>query len=125
MGVEEIEAEIEAMRARIERYTKDGADANALEPMNIALQRAERKLAKEEAKLPVHPAYVSSLPSPDLRSDTVRMNADYRLVFGPIAQTVAAMSCISLGMSPLPIAVTVTITRPAILNIVLKDLDVY
>jgi hypothetical protein len=56
MGVEEIEAEIEAIQARIERYTKDGADANALEPMNIALQRAERRLAKEEAKLPVHPA---------------------------------------------------------------------
>jgi hypothetical protein len=56
MGVEEIEAETEAIHVRIERYTKDGADANVLEPMNIALQRAERRLVKEEAKLPVHPA---------------------------------------------------------------------
>lgn len=29
----------------------------------------------------------------------VRISTDVRLVFGPIAQTVAAMSCISLGKS--------------------------
>lgn len=56
MGVEEIEAEIESIQARIERNTARGDDANALEPLNIELQRAERRLAKEEAKLPVHPA---------------------------------------------------------------------
>ena len=63
MGVEEIEAEIQAIQARIERNTARGDDANALEPLNIELQRAERRLAKEEAKLPVHPAYVSFLPT--------------------------------------------------------------
>jgi prefoldin subunit 5 len=53
MGVEEIEAKIEAIQSQIERYEARGDD---VEPLNIELQRAERRLAKEEAKLPVHPA---------------------------------------------------------------------
>jgi hypothetical protein len=40
-----------------------------------------------------------------------RVGADDRLVFGPIAQTVAAMSCISLGQSPFPSIDSILITR--------------
>ena len=108
MGVEQIQGEIKALQERIERYTKTGQD---VEPVYIEIQRAERRLAKEEAKLPVHPAYVSSLSFSALHSDTVGLDADYRLVFGPIAQTIAAMSCISLGMSSLHRFIVCTITR--------------
>ena len=95
MGVEGIQAEIEALQNRIERYTKTGQD---VEPVYIEKQRTERRLAKEEAKLPVHPAYVSTLSFCCPGSNNMGMDADDRLVFGPIAQTIAAMSCISLGM---------------------------
>jgi len=56
MGVEEIEAEIEAIQTRIERCTARGDDEATLEALDIDLQRAQRRLVKEEAKLPVHPA---------------------------------------------------------------------
>ena len=111
MGVEQIQAEIKALQDRIERYTKTGQD---VEPVYIEIQRAERRLAKEEAKLPVHPAYVLSLASsrPVFGIRTVwEYDADYRLVFGPVAQTIAAMSCISLGMSSLHRFFVCTITR--------------
>ena len=56
MGVEEIEAEIEALQARIEKNTARGDDEATLEALDIEIQRAQRRLVKEEAKLPVHPA---------------------------------------------------------------------
>jgi len=58
MSIEDIQAQIEAYQAKIETYLKAGED-EAAERYGRELQRLERKLVKEEAKLPVHPACVA------------------------------------------------------------------
>jgi hypothetical protein len=57
MSAEELREKIAAYRERMERYIKDGRDENA-EDVWSEVQKLERKLAKEEAKLPSHPASV-------------------------------------------------------------------
>lgn len=57
MGVEEIQAEIASFRAKYDMYSEAGEEDRA-EKYGREMQRAERRLVKEEAKLPVHPAYV-------------------------------------------------------------------
>jgi hypothetical protein len=61
MGVVEIEREIARNQVYVDRYLKEGRDDEA-ESFAVEIQRLERKLVKEEAKLPTHPAYVF-LPS--------------------------------------------------------------
>jgi hypothetical protein len=60
MGVEEIQAQIVSYQSAINRYLEAGRDDDA-EKYNIEVQRLQRKLVKEEAKLPVHPASVFHL----------------------------------------------------------------
>lgn len=55
MGVEEIQAEIASFRAKYDMYSEAGEEDRA-EKYGREMQRAERRLVKEEAKLPVHPA---------------------------------------------------------------------
>ena len=57
MGVEELQAKIESYQRKIDECLGKDDDDGA-ERYGIELQRLERKLVKEEAKLPVHPAYV-------------------------------------------------------------------
>lgn len=66
--VDELRKTILAYKVKVEQYVKEGRDEEA-ERKWIEVQKLERKLEKEEAKLPTHPAYVSSLgvsslPSP-------------------------------------------------------------
>lgn len=55
MGVEQLETQIAQYQARVDKNLDSGQD-DVAEKMNREVQRMERKLAKEEAKLPVHPA---------------------------------------------------------------------
>lgn len=57
MGVEELQAKIESYQRKVDEYLGKDDDDGA-ERYGIELQRLERKLVIEEAKLPVHPAYV-------------------------------------------------------------------
>jgi len=57
MGVEELQAKIDSCQRKIDDCLGKDDDDGA-ERYGIELQRLERKLVKEEAKLPVHPAYV-------------------------------------------------------------------
>ena len=57
MGVEELQAKIESYQRKVDECLGKDDDEGA-ERYGIELQRLERKLVKEEAKLPVHPAYV-------------------------------------------------------------------
>lgn len=56
MGIEEIEAEIRALEASLAKYAPTRWSEEEINVCHVKIQRAERKLAKEEAKLPVHPA---------------------------------------------------------------------
>lgn len=56
-SVDELRKTILAHKVKIERYVKEGRDEEA-EIRWIEVQKLERKLEKEEAKLPTHPAYV-------------------------------------------------------------------
>lgn len=55
MSAEELRESIAACRKNMDRYVKEGRE-EAAEDMWIEVQKLERKLAKEEAKLPTHPA---------------------------------------------------------------------
>jgi hypothetical protein len=102
MGVEELQAKIESYQRKLDEALDKGDD-DAAERYGIEVQKLERKLVKEEAKLPVHPAsvplhfsLVGFCHTLFCWEGTVLM---IRLVFGPIAQTVAGMAAISLGKS--------------------------
>jgi uncharacterized protein (UPF0305 family) len=56
MGIEEILDQIENIYKSISET--DIEDEERIDKLEIEIQRLERKLAKEEAKLPVHPACV-------------------------------------------------------------------
>jgi phage shock protein A len=55
MGVEELQAKIESYQRKVDEALDKGDD-DAAERYGIEVQKLERKLVKEEAKLPVHPA---------------------------------------------------------------------
>ena len=64
--VVELRKTILAQKIRVEAYIKAGRTERA-EEVWIEVQKLERKLEKEEKKLPKHPAYVTSRhsrPSP-------------------------------------------------------------
>jgi hypothetical protein len=58
MGVEELQAKIESYQRKLDEALDKGDD-DAAERYGIEVQKLERKLVKEEARLPVHPASVS------------------------------------------------------------------
>lgn len=55
MSAEGLRSAIKSYKERVDRYVKAGRDEEA-EREWIELQKLERKLEKEEAKLPTHPA---------------------------------------------------------------------
>lgn len=59
--VEELQEKIKSLQADVKRYVKTGRQAEA-EVKWEEVQRLQRKLEKEEAKLPTHPAWVPLPP---------------------------------------------------------------
>jgi uncharacterized protein YlxW (UPF0749 family) len=53
--VEELQAQIEAYQEKVDQYTDQGRE-DAAERYALEVQKLQRKLEKEEAKAPVHPA---------------------------------------------------------------------
>jgi hypothetical protein len=55
MSVEELQAQIDRYQTKINEYAEAGKD-DAADRYGVEMQRLQRKLAKEEAKVPIHPA---------------------------------------------------------------------
>jgi uncharacterized protein YlxW (UPF0749 family) len=53
--VEELQAQIEAYQEKVDQYTEQGREDPA-ERYGLEIQKLQRKLEREEAKAPVHPA---------------------------------------------------------------------
>lgn len=53
--VEKLQAQIEAYQEKVDQYTEQGTE-DAAERYGLEIQKLQRKLEREEAKAPVHPA---------------------------------------------------------------------